>query len=154
MSEEVTGLDVDHIGRLLERDMSEDGGVRAVLPAGARADAEPAIDSHEPEPLQLAPFELAELSGQQDQAERKEAASLDRLRDIELDLKIVLGRTQLHLEEVLKLRQGAVVPLDRPIGDPVDVYANGRLIARGEVLVLEDNFCVRVTELIADEAVN
>ena len=80
-----------------------------------------------------------------------ETASLDLLRDVQLDLKIELGRTQMHLEDVLRLKQGAVVTLDKLAGDPVDIYANGRLIARGEVLVLNDNFCVRVAELIAGD---
>jgi flagellar motor switch protein FliN/FliY len=78
-----------------------------------------------------------------------EAATLDLIRDVELDLKIELGRTHMYLEDVLKLRKGSVVPLDKLAGDPVDIYVNGRLIARGEVLVLNDNFCVRVAELIA-----
>jgi flagellar motor switch protein FliN/FliY len=77
-----------------------------------------------------------------------EAATLDLIRDVELDLKIELGRTHMYLEDVLKLRRGSVVPLDKMAGDPVDIYVNGRLIARGEVLVLNDNFCVRVAELI------
>ena len=76
-----------------------------------------------------------------------EAATLDLIRNVELDLKIELGRTQMYLEDVLKLRKGSVVPLDKMAGDPVDIYVNGRLIA-GEVLVLNDNFCVRVAELI------
>ena len=54
----------------------------------------------------------------------------------------------MHLEEVLRLNKGAVVALDKLAGDPVDIYVNGRLIARGEVLVLNDNFCVRVAELV------
>ena len=78
-----------------------------------------------------------------------ENATLDLIRDVELDLKIELGRTHMYLEDVLRLRKGAVVPLDKLAGDPVDIYVNGRLIARGEVLVLNDNFCVRVAELIA-----
>src|SRR5208282_644179 len=78
----------------------------------------------------------------------KETATLDLIRDVELDLKIELGRTHMYLEDVLKLRNGSVVPLDKMAGDPVDIYVNGRLIARGEVLVLNDNFCVRVAELI------
>ena len=78
-----------------------------------------------------------------------ETATLDLIRDVELDLKIELGRTQMYLEDVLKLRRGSVVPLDKLAGDPVDIYVNGRLIARGEVLVMNDNFCVRVAELIA-----
>ena len=74
---------------------------------------------------------------------------MDLIRDVELNLKIELGRTHMYLEDVLKLRKGSVVPLDKLAGDPVDIYVNGRLIARGEVLVLNDNFAVRVAELVA-----
>ncbi|HEX5472670.1 MAG TPA: flagellar motor switch protein FliN [Lacipirellulaceae bacterium] len=102
-----------------------------------------------PLPPGIKPFELKDLLGT---APANEAASMDLLRDVQLDLKIELGRTQMHLEEVLRLKQGAVVTLNKLAGDPVDIYANGRLIARGEVLVLNDNFCVRVAELIAGEA--
>jgi flagellar motor switch protein FliN len=76
-----------------------------------------------------------------------ESASMELIREVELDLKIELGRTQMVLEDVLKLRKGSVVALDRLAGDPLDIFVNGRLIGRGEVLVLNDNFCVRVTEL-------
>lgn len=96
----------------------------------------------------LAAFQLREFTGA---PPSETSATLDLIRDVELDLKIELGRTHMHLEEVLKLRKGAVVPLDKMAGDPVDIYVNGRLIARGEVLVLNDNFCVRVAELIAGE---
>ena len=81
----------------------------------------------------------------------EEVATLDLVRDVELNVKIELGRTHMHLEEVLKLRKGSVVPLDKLAGDPVDVYVNDRLVARGEVLVLNDNFCVRIADLIAGE---
>ncbi len=106
-------------------------------------------ESAAPLPAGVKPFELHDLFGA---APANEQASLDLLRDVQLDLKIELGRTQMHLEDVLRLRQGAVVTLDKLAGDPVDIYANGRLIARGEVLVLNDNFCVRVAELIAGDA--
>ncbi len=66
-------------------------------------------------------------------------------------MRIELGRTHMYLEDVLQLRKGSVVPLDKLAGDPVDVYVNGRLVARGEVLVLNDNFCVRIAELISGE---
>ncbi len=79
-------------------------------------------------------------------------ASIDLLREVQLDVKIELGRTHMQLDEVLKLGQGAVVALDKLAGDPVDIYVNGRLIARGEVLVLNDNFCVRVAELIVGDS--
>jgi flagellar motor switch protein FliN len=97
-------------------------------------------------PPGINPFQFEELSGNNAAAE---GASIALVRDVELDLKIELGRTQMYLEDVLKLRKGAVVPLDKLAGDPVDIYVNGRLIARGEVLVLNDNFCVRVAELLA-----
>lgn len=96
------------------------------------------------------PFRLADFTGA---APTTENATLDLIRDVDLDLRIELGRTRMHLEDVLKLGKGAVVPLDKLAGDPVDIYANGRLIARGEVLILNDNFCVRVAELIAGESV-
>jgi flagellar motor switch protein FliN/FliY len=74
---------------------------------------------------------------------------LNALQDVELDLRIELGRTELLIEEVLQLKTGSVVPLDKLAGDPVDILVNGRLVARGEVLVLNDNFCVRVAEIVA-----
>jgi len=97
-------------------------------------------------PQGVASFRLEEFAGA---AASTENATLDLICDVELDLKIELGRTHMYLENVLKLRKGSVVPLDKLAGDPVDIYVNGRLIARGEVLVLNDNFCVRVAELIA-----
>jgi flagellar motor switch protein FliN/FliY len=93
----------------------------------------------------VAPFELKDLSAA---AASGEKATLELLKDVDLDLRIELGRTQMYLEDVLKLKRGAVVALDKLAGDPVDVFVNGRLVARGEVLVLNDNFCVRVTELL------
>jgi flagellar motor switch protein FliN len=95
-------------------------------------------------PVHVTPFQLEELQGA---PVTTAAANLDLIRDVELNLKIELGRTQMSLDEVLKLRNGSVVALDRQAGDAVDVYANGKLIARGEVLVLDGNFCVRVVEL-------
>lgn len=74
---------------------------------------------------------------------------LGNLKDVELNVRIELGRTELLIEEVLKLREGSVVALDKLAGDPVDILVNGRLVARGEVLVLNDNFCVRVAEILA-----
>ncbi|WP_339686099.1 flagellar motor switch protein FliN [Gimesia maris] len=81
----------------------------------------------------------------------EEAMKLSSLQNVELDLCIELGRTELLIEEVLKMKEGVVVPLDKLAGDPVDILVNGRIIARGEVLVLNDNFCVRVAEIISPE---
>jgi flagellar motor switch protein FliN len=95
-------------------------------------------------------FRLDELIGAEGPPEK---VSMDLLRDVTLDLKIELGRTRMNLDEILQLRKGSVVTLDKLAGDPVDIYANGRLVARGEVLVLNDNFCVRVAELVGSDAI-
>lgn len=75
---------------------------------------------------------------------------IELLSDVDLHVTIELGRTQMLVEDVLKLNEGSVVELDKLAGDPVDVYVNGRLVARGEVLVLNDNFCIRVSEIVAN----
>lgn len=79
------------------------------------------------------------------------AYALEMLGDVELDVKIELGRSQMLVGDVLRLTAGSVVELDKLAGDPVDVYVNERLVARGEVLVVNDNFCVRINEIISTE---
>ena len=96
---------------------------------------------------QLAPFDFTPFDNSSAGAVASEVG-LESLQDVELDLRIELGRTELLIEEVLQLKEGAVVPLDKLAGDPVDILVNGRIIARGEVLVLNDNFCVRVAEIL------
>jgi len=78
------------------------------------------------------------------------AAGIELLSDVDLHVMIELGRTEMLAEDVLKLTEGSVVELDKLAGDPVDVYVNHRLIARGEVLVLSDNFCIRISEIVAN----
>lgn len=97
-------------------------------------------------PTEVVEFQFPEFGGSVPNAEH---ATLDQISEVELDIKIELGRTNMYLEEVLKLRKGAVVPLDKMAGESVDVYVNGRLLARGEILVMNENFCVRIGELLA-----
>ena len=77
-----------------------------------------------------------------------QVSGIDLLRDVNLEVKIELGRSRMLVEDVLKLIEGSVVELDKLAGDPVDVFVNERLVARGEVLVLNENFCVRVNEIV------
>ena len=74
--------------------------------------------------------------------------SLESLGDIELDVSLELGRAEVTIEELLQLREGSVVSLDKEAGEPIDILANGRLVARGEVIVVEGKFGVRVCEVI------
>lgn len=76
------------------------------------------------------------------------SSSLALLHDVDLNVKIELGRTRMYVEDVLRLNENSVIELDKAAGDPVDVYVNGRHVARGEVLVLNENFCVRISEII------
>ena len=77
-------------------------------------------------------------------------SGIELLSDVDLHVAIELGRTEMLVEDVLRLGPGSVVELDKLAGDPVDVFVNHRLVARGEVLVLNDNFCIRISEIVAD----
>jgi len=79
-------------------------------------------------------------------------SELDLLADVNLNVKIELGRTRMLVEDVLRLNEGSVVELDKLAGDPVDVFVNERHVARGEVLVVNDNFCIRISEILDAEA--
>ena len=69
-------------------------------------------------------------------------------REQEFELRIEFGRTSVPLEDIPGLREGSVVPLDKLAGDPVDILIGDRIVARGEVLVLQDKFCVRIAEIL------
>lgn len=79
---------------------------------------------------------------------KTDSANLDLLMDVALNVTVELGRTRMMLRQVLELQHGSVVELDRMAGDPVDVFVNERLFAKGEVVVVDDKFGVRITELI------
>ena len=94
----------------------------------------------------------AELSLAAEDAPVDPAHAVDMLGDVELDVKIELGRCRMYVGDVLRLSPGSVVELDKLAGDPVDVYVNERLVARGEVLVVNDSFCVRVNDVLSAES--
>jgi len=77
---------------------------------------------------------------------------LDLLLDIDLPVSVSFGRAQLPLKDVLKLTTGAIVELNRTINDPVEVIVNNRIIARGEVVVIEGNYGVRIHEIVSRES--
>ena len=77
--------------------------------------------------------------------------NLELLRDVHLQVKVELGRGRMYLKDILRLGQGSVVELERLAGDPLDIYVNDKVIARGEVLVLNENFCIRITQVFHPE---
>ena len=92
-------------------------------------------------------IQLPDFDTQGQDTEQAEA-SLALLHDVDLNVKIELGRTRMYIEDVLRLNENSVIELDKAAGDPVDIFVNDRHVARGEVLVLNENFCVRISEII------
>lgn len=80
-----------------------------------------------------------------------ESNGLNLLYDVPLEISVELGRVKMMVRDVLGLGTGAIVEIDKAAGEPVDVMVNGRLVARGEVVVIEDNFGVRITEIVQQE---
>lgn len=101
---------------------------------------EPNANQPQPSPLTMPDFAKGEIESM--------PKGMDLLSDVNVDVTIELGRTRMLVEDVLRLAEGAVVELDKLAGDPVDIYVNKRLVARGEVLVLNDNFCIRVNDIL------
>lgn len=94
------------------------------------------------------PLDAGDLSDLDE--DRPPPSAIDLLGDVDLEVSVELGRTQMLVEDVLRLQNGSVVELEKLAGDPVDVLVNGRLVARGEVLVLDDKFCIRISEIVAN----
>jgi len=77
---------------------------------------------------------------------------LQRLHDVPVELAVEIGRTRMTIGETLTLAPGSIVSLNRLAGDPVDLLVNGRPIARGEVIVVDEEFGLRVTEIVSSGA--
>lgn len=92
-----------------------------------------------------------EAEGGAGRARAQEALNLEAIMQIPVAVKVVLGSTTVSVASLAKLGRGAVIALDRKVGEPVDVTVNGRLVARGEVVVLEDDnsrFGISLTEVV------
>jgi flagellar motor switch protein FliN/FliY len=76
-------------------------------------------------------------------------ANLDFILDIPLDITVQLGRTKMLIHDLLKLGQGSVIELSKPAGDTLEILANNRLIAKGDVVVMNDKYGIRLTEVIS-----
>ena len=76
---------------------------------------------------------------------------LDMILDIPVQISAVLGRSTMQVSQLLKLGRGAVVELDRKVGEAIDIYVNNRLVARGEVVVVEDKLGVTMTEIVKSD---
>lgn len=97
------------------------------------------------QPIKFASFE--DMSQTQGEINK----NLEILMDIKLQLTVELGRTELPIKKVLELTRGSIIELEKVAGEPVELYANGKLVAHGEVVVIEDNFGLRITSITEPE---
>ena len=123
-----------------------EGALAAVKGGGGETEpaSAPAVAARPVEPARsvFAPLDEPEA------ASGVEAQNLDIVMDIPLEVSVELGRKRMSIRDILDLGSGSIVELDRVAGEPVDLLVNGRLVARGEVVVIEDNFGVRITEIV------
>ncbi len=131
---------VDSLGRPFD-DMA--AAMQAAIDEESAADA-----ASRPAGFETKPFALPDFAGD---GQGVEPHRVSMLHDVNLRVRVELGRTHMLVEDVLKLGEGSIVELEKLAGDPVDVYVNDRLLARGEVLVLNDSFCVRVSEVFTPD---
>ena len=89
------------------------------------------------------------FSGLKTQEGEQRPANLDFILDIPLEITVELGRTRMIVQDLLKLGQGSVIELTKPAGDTLEILANNRLIAKGDVVVMNDKYGVRLTEVIS-----
>jgi flagellar motor switch protein FliN len=99
------------------------------------------------------PVELEQLNAAESAPAAPGMADLRRLSDVPIDLTVEIGRTRMTVGETLDLRQGSIVTLNRMAGEPVDLLVNGTPIARGEVVVIDEQFGVRITDVLGQPAV-
>lgn len=97
--------------------------------------------------MQVQPVQFANLD--QSQVNSQNGVNLNLLMDIPLQVTVELGRTKRFIREILELGPGSILELDKLAGEPVDIFVNNKLIAKGEVVVIDENFGVRVTEIIS-----
>jgi flagellar motor switch protein FliN/FliY len=97
------------------------------------------------------PSEMPDVVEHDGDSRHRSAADLEAVFDIPVQVSAVLGRTRMEVGELLKLGPGAVLELDRKVGEAIDIYVNNRLVARGEVVLVEEKLGVTMTEIIKAE---
>jgi len=97
------------------------------------------------EPVPVKQLQFAQLRPSDEMNGRE---NIERLLDVSLNLSVELGRKNMQIKEILDLGPGKIIELDKLAGEPVDLLVNGRLLAKGEVVVVDENFGVRITDLV------
>jgi flagellar motor switch protein FliN/FliY len=135
----------------------EEGGgadaLAAELAASLAADEQASVKKQKEQAAFSSQAKVAEFQDLSDEAKapRSDAnrRELDFILDIPLDVSAELGRTRLLINELLQLGQGSVVELNKLAGEPLEVYVNGKMVARGEAVVINEKFGIRLTDIIS-----
>ena len=149
MADEPRQEDIDELMKVLAASAVPPGGrpadFSAPPPAMAQAPAPmsgPAVPAPASSPMMFEPLVPPPGGGPGSEA------GMDLLGDVNVQVRVELGSSKMNVQDVLKLGSGSVVGLNSLVGDPVNVFVNDRLVARGEVLVVKDNIAVRITEVV------
>lgn len=134
-SEADTGTQADGLGAVSADDWASALAEQTLGSSPAAEEPAPASAAHVFQPLNKP-------------AESDSPTDIDMIMDIPVQLSVELGRTRLTLKNILQLGQGSVVELDGLAGEPLDVFVNGYLIAQGEVVVVEDKYGIRITDIV------
>lgn len=119
----------------------------ALLEAAVAQAVRPDEPAQPPAPRVIAPAPVAAAGGREEQRR-----GIELLHGVDMEVTVEIGRTRMTVRELLDLAPGAVLELDRAAGSPADLLVNGRLIARGEVVVIDEDFGLRITEIAVDAA--
>lgn len=122
-------------------------GQSAGQPSAARGSAPAQSSQAGGDPVDVAPASFGELGKENFGGDGGGDGNFELLAEVKLEVTVELGRRRLPLADVLKLTTGSVVELEKLVGEPLSVYANGRLIAEGEAVVIDEQFGVRITNL-------
>ncbi len=146
MSEENKELSPDELMAQQFGEMSESDEETQTSESGVGENSDEQID-----PDTLMAQQFAEQSYGDDDRSPSEDSKLSMLLDIPLEITVEIGTTQMLIEEVLKLNPNSIIELDRYINEPVDLKVNGRVIAKGELYTVKNNFGIRITHIITPE---
>jgi flagellar motor switch protein FliN/FliY len=128
----------------------------SVSPAASprKAAAKKAADGPRAQPVSVQPLRLASFDGEGEaEAPEESQDNFDLILGVPLEVSVEIGRTRMAVKNILEIRQGSIVELDRQAGDPVDIIVNGQLIAKGDVVIIDDNFGVRITEILSNREI-
>ncbi|MDL2279376.1 flagellar motor switch protein FliN [Desulfovibrio sp. OttesenSCG-928-G11] len=132
--------------------MNEEEALAAEWAAALAADEQDSVKKEKEQHALSAQAKVVEFKDMTDEAKAPRQDSrreLDFILDIPLDVSAELGRTRLLINELLQLGQGSVVELNKLAGEPLEVYVNGKMVARGEAVVINEKFGIRLTDIIS-----